>query len=91
MVSHRGCEERGVAEDIEDILAGRHEECLSLTNLYAVDVRMLGEQFCIYLDSGEKVHEIFTSPMLRGRSIKLLQLLAVLLFYSGNAVWRGIR
>lgn len=40
MVSHRGCEERGVAEDIEDILAGRHEECLSLTNLYAVDVRL---------------------------------------------------
>ncbi|MDD6072946.1 MAG: BTAD domain-containing putative transcriptional regulator [Clostridium sp.] len=52
-------------------------------------VRMLGEQFCIYLGSGEQVHEIFTSPMLRGRSIKLLQLLAVLLFYHGRALERS--
>ena len=35
---HRGGEEGGVAEDIEDVLAGRHKDRLSLTDLDAVDV-----------------------------------------------------
>ena len=35
---HRSREERGVAEDIENVLAGRHKDGLTLTDLNAVDV-----------------------------------------------------
>ena len=37
---HRGGEEGRVAEDIEDVLAGRHEDGLTLTDLDAVDVSL---------------------------------------------------
>lgn len=38
MKLHRGGEESGVAKDIEDILTGRHEDGLTLMNLYAIDI-----------------------------------------------------
>ena len=35
---HRGCEERSVTEDIEDILTGRNQERFALANTDAIDV-----------------------------------------------------
>ena len=35
---HRGGEEGGVAEDIENVLAGRYEDGLALADLNAIDV-----------------------------------------------------
>ena len=37
---HRGGEEGSVAEDIEDVLAGRYQNCLTLTDLDAIDVSL---------------------------------------------------
>lgn len=37
---HRCSEERGVSEDIQHVLTCRHEECLSLSHLHAVYVRL---------------------------------------------------
>ena len=43
MKLHRGSEEGGVAEDIEDVLTGRHEDGLALTDLYTVDIGLAPE------------------------------------------------
>lgn len=42
-ILHRGGKERGVAEDVEDILGGGNEQCLALLDAYAVDVRLAPE------------------------------------------------
>ena len=38
MISHRGSKEGCVAEDIEDVLAGRHENRFALTDVDTVDI-----------------------------------------------------
>lgn len=52
-------------------------------------VRMLDENFYIYLNDNLEIDEIFTSPILRNRSTKMLQLLAYLLYYHGVKVERS--
>ena len=38
LLLHRGGEEGGVAEDIEDVLTGWHEDGFALADLNAIDV-----------------------------------------------------
>ena len=52
-------------------------------------VHMLGVPFYVRTDEGREVDEIFTSPMLRNRSVKLLHLLACLLYHHGEMVDRS--
>ena len=52
-------------------------------------VHMLGAPFYISTDEKAEIYEIFTTPMLRNRSIKMLHLLAYLIYHHG-AVWGGL-
>lgn len=53
-------------------------------------VHMLGVPFYVCMDEeGQEIHEIFTSPMLRNRSVKLLHLLACLLYHHGEMIDRS--
>ena len=52
-------------------------------------VHMLGVPFYVCTDETQEIHEIFTSPMLRNRSVKLLRLLACLLYHHGEMIDRS--
>ncbi len=52
-------------------------------------VYMLGVPFCVCMDERQEIDEIFTSPMLRNRSVKLLHLLACLLYHHGEMIDRS--
>ncbi len=52
-------------------------------------VHMLGVPFYICTDEKQEIHEIFKSPMLRNRSVKMLHLLACLLYHHGEMIDRS--
>ncbi|MEY8336562.1 bacterial transcriptional activator domain-containing protein [Lachnospiraceae bacterium 62-35] len=52
-------------------------------------VHMLGTPFYVCTDDKKEIYEIFTSPMLRNRSIKMLHLLAYLLYHHGKMTDRS--
>lgn len=49
-------------------------------------IKMFGKRFCAYIGEEENVHEIFSSPMLRNRSIKMLHFFAYLLYFHGKNI-----
>ena len=52
-------------------------------------VHMLGAPFYISTDEKAEIYEIFTTPMLRNRSIKMLHLLAYLIYHHGEMIERS--
>lgn len=52
-------------------------------------VHMLGMPFYISTDEKAEIYEMFTTPMLRNRSIKMLHLLAYLVYHHGEMIERA--